>query len=357
MLAPRRRWNARLIGGSVVLLAALLIVLVLVSLGRGGDGAGGGSDRVFDPLSYDWDGNVGVTDPDAARQRRASTLYVKRDGQLVERYQMAADIVVKHASDVVIRETVLTDGRVRVESRDSAAARAIIEHSEIRSDNGNGVSGVAAIVRHSLIATGNDGITPTGGATGTPTLIEYSKIEGPGGRRGDRHHDGVQLWQGGNVTIRRNWISGWHNSAIIIKSDREMKPGDGPIRNVLIEENYLANPDGHYALYVRDGGKGRPQMVTVRNNAFGPVASGDKVSTGRNPGDQAVFVRSERDRRAAIAEQQGDPTVLERREQQLGMTDGRADARTWIVWYGNYHAQDGRELPPPGGWYDHEPQA
>jgi hypothetical protein len=222
-------------------------------------------------------------------------------------------------------------GTVRVIDNDSTTARVVLDHDDISVGAAvtNGVTGLAMTVRNSKITSTNDGIAPTGGAHGPQTLIEYNKITRDGTRIGTQHMDGIQFWQGGNAVIQRNWIDGWANSAIIIKSDLELRPGDGPISNIVIQENYLENSTSYFTLYVRDGGKGRPRFITVQNNAFG--RHGMPISSGSSPYNQATFVHTEKQRSDAIAA--GNPQAAE-----------------WIVWSGNYYADDGTPVAPIGGW-------
>lgn len=322
---------------------------------RGDTGEYAACGEGFDARTFDWSTEVGLAARSAEGfERHDDNVRLKEDGEVREGLELVDDarILVDGARDAVVRSSRIGGRGLRVYEDDRGHGRAVAEYNDFDVD-GNAVTGQAFDVRHNHITATNDGLTPSGGATGTRTTIAYNKIEGPSTRIGDRHHDGVQLWQGGNATIRCNWIDGWDTSAIILKSDRELAEGDGPIRDVVVEGNYLANSLGNYVLYVRDGGKGRPEFVTVRDNVFGPVGQGAKVSTGTGPGDQATFVRTEEDRREGIARQEADPGILAHREDDHGMTGGAARAETWIVWNGNVDLATGEELVPPGGW--HEP--
>lgn len=297
---------------------------------------GSGGTASFPGVLVSADGSLPRWDPSAARPDSVGApgspsgacpqppLFVTA-GQLVSGVSCSVPAVVQDAADVEIAGSAL-DAGVTVHDL-TRPARAVVRQSTV--GGSNAVSGSAAIVEHSLLTSTNDGVTLTGGAHGLPSLVENNWIERDGSRVGNNHHDGIQLWQGGNLTIRRNWISGFQVSAILIKSDLEQVPGDGPIRNVLVEENYLANPTGYYTMYVVDGGKGRPQFVTVRNNVFG---KGAPISTGASAAGQAVFVRSDAERDAAVA-------------------DGVAGAAEWVAWTNNVSAATGAEIVPPGGWY------
>jgi hypothetical protein len=287
----------------------------------------------WDPRTYPFDSATGRSDQSAALTLRPTSISLSKDGQVLEKVRTPANgvaqVLVK-AKDAVVSESTL-GGTVRVYDSNSTTARVIVEHSDLAAGapKSDGAFGLALIMRYDTITSTNDGISPTGGAGGPQSLIEYNKITRDGSRIGTEHQDGIQLWQGGNAVIRRNWIDGWNTSAIMLKSDLEWHVGDGPISNVLIEENYLNNPTGQVTLYVRAGHFGRPEYVTIRNNAFGTGAT--PISSGSGPSDEAVFVRTERERSDAVAA-------------------GDRSAATWIVWSGNYWADTGKEIVPPGGW-------
>ena len=289
-------------------------------------------ETAWDPRNYNFDANTGRSN-DATRLTRIdkNPYVVRESGTVLKNIQTVPEqksvITVDGAADVRISECSLAH-QVRVYDHNSTTASAIVERCDL-AVGGNALAGLALTARYNRITSTNDGITPTGGAHGRRTVIEYNKIVRDGSRLESKHHDGIQFWQGGNALIRRNWISGWHTSAILMKSDLELQPGDGPVRNITIEENYLANPTGHYILYVRDGGRGRPRFITIRNNVFGP---GGPISSGGTPSDQATFVRTVEERKKAIAA-------------------GNADAAEWIVWDGNISARTGKEINPPGGWH------
>ncbi len=264
--------------------------------------------------------------PGAARGPCPAPPTVVVDRQLVSGVICNVRASVDGAIDRGFVDSRLRDGVIA--QHPASETRALVRRSTVSGDNGYAVGGSAVFVDQSQLTSTNDGIHATGEADGLPSIITNNWIERDGSLIGHNHHDGIQLWQGGNVTIRRNWISGFRTSAILIKSDFERTPGDGPIRNFLIEENYLANPTGHFSVYVRDGGKGRPQYVTIRNNVFGP---GSPISTGSVPGNESVFVRTTAERNAAVA-------------------DGVPGAAAWIVWSNNVYAATGEEIVPGRGW-------
>ncbi|MFC5381926.1 right-handed parallel beta-helix repeat-containing protein [Aquipuribacter nitratireducens] len=263
----------------------------------------------FNPLTYDWAANAGAVAGTKALFNGGAYGMLEQDGVVHADKSITARQDV-YGVDTGFRNSVFSD-KLLVRS-----GRAVVERSTMNT-GGAAVGGEAMVVRHSNITGNTDGLNPVRSSGTAKTVIEYNKIWRDGTRYQDKHHDGVQFWQGGDTTIRRNWISGWNTSAIMIKTDF------GPINNVLIEENYLANPTGYFTMYSRDGGHGRPQMITVRNNVFG---GGTPIS----PEAGTRFVRTEQERADAIAR-------------------GDASARTWIVWYGNIDTS-GRVVAPPGGW-------
>lgn len=174
-------------------------------------------------------------------------------------------------------------------------------------------------VRDSLLRGEYDGVAFRDGTPAQPSLVEDSHILGPGRRIADWHHDGVQLWTGGHLTIRRCVITGWDNSAVFLKTDV------GPIDNVRVEQCVLAC-GSWFPIFVRDGGHGRPTRVTVTGCVFDAFQGPTPISTGadqqaRYPERETKFVRTEAARK--------DPT--------------------WVVWSGNVRP-DGTEIAPPGGW-------
>jgi hypothetical protein len=189
---------------------------------------------------------------------------------------------------------------------------------------GAGVSaifGASFTVRDVAITSEEDAIDSIGDG---PFLVEYSKLTTSSTAAG-AHADGVQSWAGSNMTFRRNYITGYSTSAMLFKTDK------GPISNITISENYLANPTGYWTLYVMDAGNGfgRPTFVDITNNTFGP---GGHISSGSAWGSQATFCHTRAQRQAAI-------------------DGGNAAAASWIVWDGNTDATGNIVAPPaPAVW-------
>lgn len=161
------------------------------------------------------------------------------------------------------------------------------------------------------------------------SIVEYNIIwrDNPvyaGASNNPEHHDGIQVWEGGHITIRRNWIDGYlHTSCILVKPDL------GATSGILIEENYLnsvyvpsPSAGGFYAMQIRSStgsGGTYPEYVTVRNNVFGPDMGASHVLI--DPSNHH-FCRTEAERDAAVA-------------------GGDATAKRWIVWEENNYNWDG----------------
>lgn len=225
---------------------------------------------------------------------------------------------------------------------------------------GNGSYAYECTVAGTTAATGPTFNNASGATTidGTVTWIY----------RGTRNHmDGLQITQEGNCIIRRNKISGWPNACMIIKSDiRPNSDADVPITDVLLEENLFEKGSGNYAIYVRagslmsdgysvyEGYKGRPRLVTIKNNWFvGDLPGSSCVNSGGSPSDVATFVQTEAERDAAVALEQSDPAVIDRRV-SAGMNVSRAYAASWIVWDNNRATDTGNVIAPPRAYYTGE---
>lgn len=176
------------------------------------------------------------------------------------------------------------------------------------------IEGASGIVRGCYLTSNQDGLTFIGGTASAPSLVEDCHILGPGVQVADYHQDAVQLWTGGHLEIRRSVLTGWMNSAVLLKTDV------GPIDSVVIDSCVLACGT-YYPVYVRDGGFGRPTNITVTNCVFDAYNGPTPISTGSNAATETKFVHAEA--------QRTDPT--------------------WVVWNGNTKP-DGTPIPPPGGW-------
>jgi hypothetical protein len=283
----------------------------------------------FNPMTYNWS-KLGHRRP--ARAVKNSQVILRGDNTVTAGLNTAASgalVAVDGGYDTTVTDSVL-GGMFRVYSNRLPHVRGVLEFSDVFSTStkaGNGVVGASFVAQFNDITASNDGITPTGEAA-HQTVIQYNNIHRDGTTLGSSHHDGIQFWQNGNAVIRRNWISGWTTSAILIKSDLS------PISHITIDENYLANPTGYFAVYVRDGGHGRPTFIDITNNAFGWRAT--PLSSGANAASEATFARS-----AAV--------------RQTAIDAGNTSAAAWIVWSGNYYADGpkrGKPVPPPGRWSD-----
>lgn len=265
----------------------------------------------FDPLTFDWS-SIGAQEGVDRPDYDGSPL--EQDGAVIGPFTTGAERLEVSAVDTGFRQSL-----IRGALKPGEGDRAVLIDSTVDSQVGSGVSGGSVTMSRSRVTSlTNDGINPVGSSATLPSLIEYSVIERQGSRYKDAHQDGVQMWSGSHVTIRRSRITGWSTSAVLLKPDR------GPVSHVLIEETYLSNTQGFYCLYIRESNFGRPTMVTVRGNVFG---DGEAVSAEPD----TVFVRDEATRASAIRR-------------------GVSDAASWVVWSGNTD-ELGREVPPPNGWH------
>jgi hypothetical protein len=200
----------------------------------------------------------------------------------------------------------------------------VIAHKSITAPGAgsSGIYGASFTAQYNDITSEEDAIDFVG--TG-PYVVEYNNLHTSSSAAG-AHADGIQTWNGSNMTIRRNWISGFSTSAVLLKTD------SGPISNVKITENYLANPIGYWTIYVMDAGNGfgRPTFVDITNNTFG---AGGLIASGSAWGSQATFCHTAAQRQSAI-------------------NGGNAAAAAWIVWDGNKDVNGNIVAPPaPATWY------
>jgi hypothetical protein len=317
--ARTSRARARVVATAVAVFALLLVATAPAEAAP--------PAPAFNPVTYNWN-SVGHRKP--ARRIVRFDLELKGDNTTAAGLNTAVSkstVIVNGGYNTRVTDSIL-GGMFRVYVSKLSHVRGVIEHSTVMASTGRGATGVTGssfVAQFNDITAINDGITPTGEGS-HQSVIQYNKIHRDGSVLGSAHHDGIQFWQNGNAVIRRNWISGWQTSAILIKSDLT------PISHITITENYLANPTGYFAVYVRDGGHGRPRYIDITNNAFGPRAT--PISSGSNKATEATFVRTAARRQAAI-------------------DAGNASAAEWIVWSGNYYAsgpKKGKEIAPPGRW-------
>ena len=259
----------------------------------------------FDPVTFDW-ATVGAPSSGLVEVNGTGDLALTKKGQVLDGVKVSQARVVTTADGIRLSNCEI--GTFHADTQGLSA-----EHCTI---NGGVYGEGSYVLDHNFITSQGDGIDPTGKGQ---KVIQYNKIWRDGTRVGEKHQDGIQFWQGGNTLIRRNWISGFGTSAIMVKADH------GTISNVTIDSNYVNNPTGYFQLYLC------PQShalvnITVTNNAFGKATS--VVSTCRA---KLTFVHTEAQRQAAIKA-------------------GNAGAANWIVWNNNYVAETHAVLPPPGGW-------
>lgn len=280
-------------------------------------------------MTYDWSTVGARSTPTTVVP--STGWFVRTDNTIVPGVTSLASkalLVVDGAYNAGITDSVV-GGMFEVYPNNPSHVRGYVGHSTVLgaggADASNGIVGAAYVAEYNDVTADNDGFSPTGEGS-LPTIIQYNKIHRDGSVNGTNHHDGIQFWQGGNTTIHRNWISGFQNAAVFIKTDYTA------ISHVIVNENYLANPTGYWVTYAVNGGKGRPTFIDYTNNKFSSIGAGRPSAISVDAG--TYFVHTAAQRQAAI-------------------DGGNPDAAAWIVWSGNRWADGayaGQEIIPPGGW-------
>ena len=211
---------------------------------------------------------------------------VREDGAVVEGRLVEGSLHV-HARDVVIRGSVingsvhfregahngrLVDSVVRSGGpypvrANYGATEVVLEHCEIdgrRSTNNNGgVAGGNITVRYCELHSHTDSAKVT-----SNSVWEYNWLHTNGTWGTDAHPDGLQSTGGTNIVVRRNFID-MPNAPTGNNSAMHFQATFRPLRDILIEENYLNG--GNYTVYVRadDRGHGDPENVRILDNRMG----------------------------------------------------------------------------------------
>jgi len=196
-------------------------------------------------------------------------------------------------------------GRIRIKARDVTLRCSRIDPSGslygIHCDSRDG--GCPGLLVENVEVTGCDSacVLPAGTADGPVTLrrvhlhntakdllkatsyliLEQSYLHGFNPAPG-AHNDAIQTSGGSHIIIRGNRIEGppqAQTSAYLVK------PDFGPIRNIVIADNWLAG--GNYTVYLRDSSsQPAPADVAVLNNTwaidswqFGPISSDTSASS------------------------------------------------------------------------------
>ncbi|MCU1456486.1 MAG: hypothetical protein JWL73_578 [Actinomycetia bacterium] len=221
----------------------------------------------------------GPTGPSNASILRASgPMTISTAGAVIENVNVTGSITVT-ASNVTIRNF-----RAQAILQVAGNSGMVLEDGEIYGGpafTGDGLEWAQYTMRRMNVHNTFDGLKGHGNV-----LIENSWIHDMNvfrgaqfGAGGYSHNDGLQVSAGSNITVRNSRFERTGlNSAIFIDADQ------GPINNVLIENNYLSGGGfTFYSIQSRSAPQfGVPTNVTVRNNTFGGDHLFDYATVGGN---------------------------------------------------------------------------
>ncbi|MDP8962193.1 MAG: right-handed parallel beta-helix repeat-containing protein [Actinomycetota bacterium] len=233
---------------------ACLALLVLLGL----QVAGSGASALAVPPQPPGDWNTGI--PAGTSLRPSGPLVVTDNATVIDGLDVQGCVQVK-AHLVTIRRTRVRCADwfgIRVHEGYRATRVEDVEVDGLGSPSSIGVSGAYLTLRRSNIHGVGDGVR-----VGSNSLYEGNFIHDLAIGDGS-HNDGMQVTGAAtNATIRGNTIVHVRRqtSAIIVKADQ------GPIRDILIEGNWLNG--GTYTLYAYSTQQHDTQDVTVRHNRFG----------------------------------------------------------------------------------------
>jgi hypothetical protein len=208
-------------------------------------------------------GNVGPSN--AALLQQSGPITITTPGQVVENINVSGTITVA-ANNVTLRNF-----RAQNVLQQSGNGGLLMEDGEIYGGagyTGDGMDWANYTMRRMNVHNTFDGVKAHGNVLIESSWIhDLNEFKGAQyGAGGYSHNDGVQVSAGSNITIRGSRLerTGF-NSAIFVDSDQ------GPISNVLIENNYLDG--GGFTLYSIQSRSapqfGVPTNVVVQNNVFG----------------------------------------------------------------------------------------
>jgi len=195
----------------------------------------------------------------------SESIVVRQDGAVIENINLTGCITIR-ANNVTIRN-------VRINCGGFYAIRVIDGFSGIRVDKAEMLNMKSAAILGSNFTVTRSNIHDSGADAFKPgrnVVIETSWMHRLGTIVGS-HSDAVQMVSGGDIVIRGNNIDmpanlqGYTNSQCIL-----LQTNNGPISNVLIENNWLNG--GGWCVQVNDKGRGHgsPQNIRILGNRFGP---------------------------------------------------------------------------------------
>lgn len=195
----------------------------------------------------------------------SSGITITQDGAVYDGYDFSGTVTIE-ANNVTLRNFKITTTGIYGVNIKSGYTGTLLEDGEISGMDSSGVLGSNFTARRLYIFnSGADGFKP-----GSNVLIEGCWIRQMG-YKASSHADGVQMRQGSGLVIRHNYFDmgfqqqpGYNNSICMI-----IQTGDGPVDNVLIENNWISGA-GSYAINIGDkgAGYGPPTNVRINNNKF-----------------------------------------------------------------------------------------
>ncbi len=205
------------------------------------------------------------TGPKGQLTNSSGSITVRQDGAIIESIDLIGCITIR-ANNVTIRN-------VRINCDGFYAIRMIDGFSGLRVDQAEMLNMKSAAILGSNFTVTRSNIHDSGADAFKPgrnVVIESSWMHRLGTIDGS-HSDAVQMVAGGDVVIRGNNIDmpanlqRYTNSQCIL-----LQTNNGPINNVLIENNWLNG--GGWCVQVNDKerGHGSPQNIRISGNRFGP---------------------------------------------------------------------------------------
>lgn len=207
--------------------------------------------------------NTGATS-DQSELTNSASITVTLDGAVIENLYVLGNINVM-ANNVVIRNCIIQADSFYGIRANNGNTGLLIQDVEIRGMQSAGIIGSNfSVKRANIHDSGGDAIKPFDGV-----VIESSWLHRLGSIP-TSHSDGVQMVVGADIVIRGNNIDmpydlpGFTNSQCMI-----IQTNNGPIDNILIENNWLNG--GGFCVQIRDKGNGYgpPTDVRILNNQFG----------------------------------------------------------------------------------------
>ena len=246
--------------------------------------------------------DVGITAgqcPDwAGTKTNTSGRTISTPGTTISYEEITGQLTINAANVTIQCVKINATGLYGITCGSSACDNTLMEDSEILNCAGSACmllsspSGGPSTFRRMYVHNATNDLIKIGGYVTLSEIYAADFTPAPGA-----HNDAIQSVSGTNMNLLDSNIQGpfqAQTSAWIIKSD------SGAISNVKLSGNRLSG--GSYTLYLRDGGFGAPQNVTVENNVwvvdssqFGAVSSdmvasdclkwvGNTLSTGASLG-------------------------------------------------------------------------